>query len=158
MNKKETLIFLLGFLACALLLYFFVYFEENLPFSKGIVSAEESKLSDFVSENDILVYDNYIILKISGATISSYAPTGSMSPLLNSKANGIRIIPENPELINLGTIVSFEQDDKLIVHRVVEKGEDDEGTYYIVKGDNNSTTDGKIRFEDIKYVTIGVLW
>jgi hypothetical protein len=46
----------------------------------------------------------------------------------------------------------------LIIHRVVEKGVDFDGIYFIAKGDNNVVSDGKIRFEDIKYKTIGVIW
>lgn len=158
MNRKETLIFLLGFLACAVLVYLFVYFGQNLPFGNGLVSAESGSLSDFVGREDILVYDDYVLLKIKGATVSTYAPSGSMAPLLNSHANGIRIVPADSDKINVGDIVSYKLDDKLIVHRVVEKGKDDGGVYYVVKGDNNSTIDGKIRFEDIKYVTVAVVW
>ena len=41
---------------------------------------------------------------------------------------------------------------------VIEKGIDEDGIYFITKGDNNSITDGKIRFEDIEYITVGVIW
>ncbi len=46
----------------------------------------------------------------------------------------------------------------LIIHRVVEIGEDEQGTYFITKGDNNFFSDGKVRFGQIKYVTIGVIY
>ncbi len=151
-------LFLLGFLTCAVLGYGFFYLGENLQLTGSFVSAEENSFSDFLSRDDILVYDDYVILKISGATISTYAPSGSMAPLLSSKANGIRIVPKEADKINVGDIVSYEFEDKLIVHRVIEKGTDDDGIYYVVKGDSNSTSDGKIRFEDIKYVTVAVVW
>ena len=54
--------------------------------------------------------------------------------------------------------MSFEKDNDLIIHRVTERGEDSDGIYFITQGDNSNITDGKIRFEDIKYVTIGVIW
>ena len=81
-----------------------------------------------------------------------------MKPLLDFNSNGIRIVPKNEEQISVGDIISFEQNGDLIVHRVVEKSEDEEGVYFITKGDNNSASDGKIRFKDIKYVTVGVIW
>ena len=90
--------------------------------------------------------------------MSRYAPSGSMRPVLNSKANGIRIKPKSPEQINVGDIVSFRRGMDLVVHRVIKKGEDSEGVYFITKGDNNDFVDGKIRFKDIKYVTVGVIW
>lgn len=157
METKEILVFLTGFLTCAVILYGLISFESSF-ITGNIVSAGESGFSDFLNESNIFVYDDYIVLKISGATISSYAPTGSMSPLINSKANGIRIVPENPESINVGDIISFERDERLIVHRIIEKGEDERGIYYVTRGDNSTFSDGKIRFEEIRYVTIGVLW
>ncbi len=47
----------------------------------------------------------------------------------------------------------------LIVHRIVEIGNDDEGRYYILKGDNNRFADpGKIRYPQIRYVLIAVVY
>lgn len=54
--------------------------------------------------------------------------------------------------------ISFKKDGDLIVHRVIEKGVDDMGVYFITKGDSNNVSDGKVRFEDIEYKTIGVIW
>jgi len=45
------------------------------------------------------------------------------------------------------------------VHRVVYKGKDSIGTYFILKGDNNEEVDpGKVRFEQIKYKTIAIIY
>ena len=46
----------------------------------------------------------------------------------------------------------------LIVHRVVEKGIDEQGVYFITKGDNNNIDDCKIRFKDIDTVLIAVIY
>lgn len=85
-------------------------------------------------------------------------PTGSMLPVLSETANGIRIVPEAAEDIQIGDIISYQTEQGLIVHRITARGFDNEGYYFIAKGDNNELSDGKIRFEDIKYVTIGVLY
>ena len=40
----------------------------------------------------------------------------------------------------------------------IEKGVDKEGVYFVMKGDNNDFSDGKVRFSEIRYVTIGLLY
>jgi len=151
-------LFLLGFVSCALLSL--VSSDMETPISLGTLSLVPvlNSPGDWIKESGIHVYENAIVIDIEGATLARYAPTGSMKPVLDDKSTGIRIQPKSPEQISIGDIVTFEKDEELIVHRVIDKGEDSEGEYFITKGDNNDITDGKIRFQDIKYVTIGVLW
>ncbi len=147
-----------GFLSCAFLFYCFSYSNLEVPFATGLVSFDASAPSDWVADEDIIVFKDYIVLRIANATLSSYTDSGSMKPLLDMGANGIRIVPENSNQIEIGDIVSFRFGDMLIVHRVVEKGLDSEGIYFITQGDNNVFADDKIRFEDIEYVTVGIIW
>tara|TARA_Y100000310_G_scaffold270603_1_gene284570 strand:+ start:7323 stop:7820 length:498 start_codon:yes stop_codon:yes gene_type:complete len=157
---KIGLIFLFGFLSANLVSYFFVYGLEN-PFSNSFgLAGVNSNLapSDFIKEKDIQIHDNEIIINVKDASLSRYASTGSMIPVLDEGSNGIRVVPSSENEVNEGDIITFKQDNLLIVHRVVEKGEDSNGTYFITKGDNNSLSDEKIRFKDIKYITIGVLY
>lgn len=156
---KVSMIFLAGFLFANLLGYYFASGLEN-PFLNGFVfnSSSASTPSDFVKENQIEVYADKVVIKVKNAGIGRYAPTGSMEPVLDENSNGIRIIPESEEQINIGDIITFEKNNELIIHRVIEKGIDKNGTYFITKGDNNDITDGKIRFNEIKYLTIGVIW
>ena len=158
MNYRYTLVFLAGFLSCVFLFYMFSSSNIEVPFATGLVSFDASSPSDWVFDEDIIVFDDYIILRIANATLSSYAPSGSMKPVLDVGMSGIRIVPENSDQIEVGDIVSFRFGGKLIVHRVVEKGLDEEGIYFITQGDNNIFSDDKIRFEDIEYVTVGVIW
>lgn len=160
MRNEHTIIFLLGFLSCALLFFGLSSFDEMVPFSTGMVISGNNIAapSDWIKESDILLYDNKIILNINGATISNYADSGSMKPVFDEGANGIRIVPKSEDEIEVGDIVSYKIGETLIVHRVVEKGTDKQGTYFIMQGDNNLINDGKVRFEDIEYVTIGVLY
>lgn len=137
----------------------------GLTLSKGseyplaqLLGSSASAPSDFIKEKNIEIYSDRIIIKITNASLSEYAPTGSMRPLFDTGANGIRIVPNSPDEITLGDIITFEKGNTLIVHRVVEKGEDAIGVYFITKGDNNLISDGKVRFEDIKYKTIGILY
>jgi len=115
--------------------------------------------SDKINQNSIEVYEDKVVIKIRNASLSKYAGTQSMIPVFGTGANGIRVIPESEKSIELGDIVTYESDNgDLIVHRVIEIGEDEKGTYFVVKGDNNLFSDGKIRFSQIRYITIGILY
>lgn len=146
------MIFTLGFFSYALI-------GSGIEKPFGIeISGNSNAPSDFLKESQIEVLNDRIIILVKGASLSSYAPTGSMKPLLDENANGIRVVPIAENEIKIGDIISFESSNGLIVHRVVEKGEDSEGVYFVTKGDSNSVSDGKIRFKNIKYKTVGVLW
>lgn len=156
------MIFLMGFISANLLSFYFVYgLEKPFPVNFSSFFSNNSNNEapfDFIKENQIEVYDNKVVINVNGASISKYAATGSMKPTLDENSNGIRVIPKSEDNIHLGDIITFEQNGNLIIHRVIEKGTDNEGVYFITKGDNNNISDGKIRFKDIKYVTIGIIW
>lgn len=149
------IVFLIGFLSCMLISFSNV--EMPLGFRLGFNSNLEAP-GDWIKESQIHVYKNALVIDLDEASISRYAPTGSMKPVLDEDSTGIRIVPKSEQDIKVGDIVSFEQDGQLIIHRVVEIGQDEQGTYFITKGDSNNVTDGKVRFSQIKYVTIGILW
>jgi len=154
------IIFLLGFTSANCLNY--INYSVEFPYlnSLGIGISDNNSVapSDFVKENQIHIYDDRIVIDIEGASLSQYAPTRSMIPVLDEGSNGIRIVPDSEQEIHVGDIITFKQDNHYIVHRVIEKGRDNKGVYFIAKGDNNNVSDGKVRFSDIKYKTIGVIW
>lgn len=149
------LVFITGFLCYYVMSS--VYIDVESPFLLGLASATEQP-GNWISKENIEIFDDKIIIYVNNATISSYADTGSMLPTLGENSNGIKIVPENPDEISVGDIITFESGDKLIVHRVIGKGEDENGIYFITKGDNNQETDGKVYFENIKYVTIALIY
>ncbi len=161
---KNSLIFLAGFITCVLAFGLLSFLQANneIPLGFNIFGnanvTNASAPGDWIKLSQIKVTGDEIIIKVNNASLSSYAPTGSMKPVLDSNSNGIRAVPKSPEEINVGDIVTFEYDGENIVHRVVEKGADAGGAWFITKGDNNGVSDGKIRFSEIKYVTIGVLY
>jgi len=149
-------VFSIGFfLSFALNSYISNAFEHPLSYSS---SSEIKAPSDSIKENQILVYKDKIVIDVKDASLSAYAPTGSMVPLFDEGSNGIRIVPESEDKINVGDIVTFKKDLMLVVHRVIEKSTDENGAYFITKGDSNEIADEKIRFSDIKYKTIGILY
>lgn len=150
-------VFIIGALSYSLVLSLMPYLGLEKPFGNGI-NGSLAAPSDWITGEQIEVYDDKILIKVSNASLSKYAETRSMIPVLDSASNGIRIKPVSEAQIKVGDIVTFERDSNLIVHRVIEIGEDDLGKWFITKGDNSNFVDGRIRFKDIKYVTIGILW
>jgi len=153
-------IFLLGFLTCALFIFGISFSNLEIPFGTGFIVSNylERSPSNWLEEEDILIFDDKVVLKLEKATLSSYTDSGSMSPTLDKSANGIRIVPKSEKDIGVGDIISYRFGGILIVHRVIGKATDAEGTYFVVKGDSNLIGDGKVRFEDIEYVTIAIIY
>ena len=61
----------------------------------------------------------------------------------------------------MGDVIVYEPswDSGLIVHRVISIEEDEQGRYYVVKGDNSEIVDPeKVRFSQIVGVLVGVLY
>ena len=151
------IMFLAGLLSGWLVIYAFAFANTEQPFGLSLGNNAEAP-GNWINEKQIQITDNQIIINVANASLSSYAATGSMKPVLDKDSNGIRIIPKAAEQINVGDVVTYEKNNELIVHRVIEKGQDETGEWFIVKGDNNQVDDGKIYFNDIRFVTIGVLW
>ena len=150
-------IFLIGFASCFLSLYGLSVSNIDKPLGFGFTTDSVRAPQDWIKASQIQLNETAIIIQVNNATLSNYAPTGSMIPSLDFGANGIRIIPQSPEEINVGDIITYSSEN--IVHRVVEKGSDENGIWFIAKGDNNMVSDDSvIRFSDIKYITIGVLY
>ncbi len=153
MVLELILIFSLGFISSIV-----IYQNSLAEFPLSINSHEEASPSNYVDEKSILVYKDRVVILLDNPSLSKYADTNSMLPVLDAGANGIKVIPKNEKDIRIGDIVSFEFEDKMVVHRVVSIGEDSDGTYFITKGDNNQYQDEKIRFKDIKSKTIAIIY
>jgi hypothetical protein len=84
-----------------------------------------------------------------------------MDPLFDADANSFEIKPNSPEDIQIGDIISYKSEyaTGLTIHRVIETGEDEQGWFSIVKGDNLTEPDpGKIRFNQIHGILVGVIY
>jgi signal peptidase I len=150
---EALLIFSLGFIS------FMVINEDSLvEFPLSINSYEKASPSDYIEERNILVYKDRVVIMVDNPSLSKYADTNSMLPVLDIGAKGIKVVPESESEIHIGDIVSFEFEDKIVVHRIINIGRDKEGKYYITKGDNNPFAEDKIRFEDIKSKTIAIIY
>lgn len=116
---------------------------------------------DRIEERQIEVYADRIILDIQKAQWARFTDTKSMEPVIHAGSNAIEVVPEHEHDIQVGDIVSYESEyaDGYIIHRVVYKGQDEDGTYYILKGDNIATSDpGRVRFEQVKSVVVAIIY
>lgn len=157
-------VFSLGWLLNTVLTQF-VYYDAEQPLSFGFVpflaSPEQLSPSDHLKESQIHVYDDRVVLDIEDATWASFTDTNSMDPFFDETANSIERKPGSPDDIKPGDIISYRSSltDGLVVHRVISRGVDSNGPYYIVKGDNNPVRDPeKVRFDQVHGVMIGIIY
>jgi len=127
----------------------------------GLTNEERPSPSDWVREDQIIVEDNKVTIKVEGAQWSKFTDTNSMDPVIDEDANAIQIVPKSESQIQVGDIVSYKSAyaDGIIIHRVMEIGYDEKGWYCLMKGDNNKDPDpGKVRFNQIRRVTIAIIY
>ena len=117
--------------------------------------------SAWITDDQIGVYSQRVILDIKDPQWATFTDTHSMEPVISSRSYAIEIVPESEDQINVGDIVSYKSKyaDGSIIHRVIQKSTDADGTYFIMKGDNNPTQDpGRIRFDQIQRVVVAIIY
>jgi len=122
---------------------------------------QKASPSDWIKENQILVFNSQVVLDLKNAEWATFTDTHSMEPVLSARSNAIEVRPKSTDEIQVGDIISYKSEyaDGIIIHRVIEKNEDDNGVYFILKGDNNPKPDpGKIRFEQIQRVVVAIVY
>jgi hypothetical protein len=157
-------VFSLGWLLNTVLTNF-VYYDAEKPFSFSIVpfmkSPERASPGDHIQESQIHVYNDRVVIDAQGASWAAFTDTNSMDPFFDDAANSIEVVPESADAVSVGDIISYRSSitGDLIVHRVVSKGVDGDGVFYILKGDNNPSQDPeKVRFDQVHGVLIGIIY
>jgi hypothetical protein len=116
---------------------------------------------DRIPEEDILVFQDHVKIKIDNPQWSTFTDTNSMDPIIDKGANAIQITPRNKEDVHLGDIISYKSpySNDIIIHRVQRIGYDHLGWYAITKGDNLEEEDPeKVRFEQVKRVLVAIIY
>ncbi|MFH1400405.1 MAG: signal peptidase I [Nanoarchaeota archaeon] len=154
-----ALAFIVGMLATAM----YAQMTASQPFvltpSGGLKDVPSP--SDWIKEKDIAVYSDRVVLSIKDVQWATFTDTNSMDPVIDAGSNALEVIPSSEDDIHVGDIVAYKSDYSTgtIIHRVVYKGNDEDGTYFVLKGDNNPINDpGKIRFSQIKRVLVAVIY
>ena len=115
--------------------------------------------SNWIAEHQIKVYKDKVVIDVKNAIWAGFTNTNSMDPLIDENAHAVEVMPSGPEKIKVGDIISYQTEMGVVIHRVIEVGEDDEGIYYIVKGDNNKFRDlFKVRFVDVQGVVVAIIY
>lgn len=138
--------------------------EKTQDFLEGVFGqpvVERPSPCDRVAESDILVFKDRIIINFKDAEWATFTDSNSMDPVIDIGANALEYIPESEQEICVGDIVSYKSKyaSGTIIHRVIEISYDDNGWYARMKGDNNPYTDpGKVRFDQVQRVVIGIIY
>jgi hypothetical protein len=117
--------------------------------------------SDWIKQDQIDVFRDRVVINLDNPQWAVFTDTNSMDPVIDANAHAIEIIPQSPDQINVGDIVSYDSSyvDGAVIHRVIEIGEDEGGWYCRTKGDNNALEDpGKIRFNQILRVLVAIIY
>jgi len=162
-RKIILALFILSIIVFATALSIELFHPEEIeqPVNTAISKIYPVKLAppDRIKEDQIHVYEDKIVIDIKNPKWARFANTNSMVPFLDEGTNAIQVQPESPEDIQLGDIISYQYEDSIIIHRVIEIKEDEKGKYYIAQGDNNPEPDPvKIRFPQIRRILVGVIY
>ncbi len=112
-----------------------------------------------ITEENITIIDEGVIINVDNPLFAMFEDTKSMIPTINTDTKAIQIKPKNPEDIQKGDIISYETEEKIIIHRVIEVNQDEEGWYATTKGDNTRQPDReKVRFEQIRRILIALIY
>ncbi len=161
--KKILLGYFLGIMTVTLI-------SLVLPLSNAIIEQPNLEIpesgervraspSNYILQDQVRVFNTHVTLDIENVKWAKFKDTGSMLPIINKDSFALQIEPQCPRDINVGDIVSYKRNEDIIIHRVVHAGEDHEGPYFVLRGDNNPVNDpGKVRCEQIDRKVIGILY
>ena len=156
MRFRSYFILLFCFVFLSLVVFSFGEVQRPASFFGG---NEISSPSDWILEENISVYPDKVVINIENPTWARFTDTNSMDPFFDAESNAIEILPADPHLIKVGDIIAYQTSLGTVIHRVVEKGHDEEGLYYQVKGDNNTLADPlKVRYSDVRGVVVAIIY
>jgi len=145
-------ILILGFIAGA-------FFSSEVRYAFSTDSEPVLSPSDHIQASDLYVLSDKAIIAQPNLIWAKVLDTHSMEPVLNSNSISLELAPLKVSQIEIGDIISYKQDSIVVIHRVIEINQDELGTYFITKGDNNPEVDPyKVRFEQVKGIVIGILY
>jgi len=134
--------------------------QENVP-----IFAQPDDIpspSAAIDAEDIRVLGDRVEIRVPNVIPAVFTDTNSMDPVIDAGTTALELTITSPNQVQVGDIVSYETSlapGIFVIHRVVEKGADEDGVYFILKGDNNPTTDPeKVRPEQLRRKVIGLLY
>jgi len=108
---------------------------------------------------DMITVDNSKACIYGNYEWSSFTATGSMFPTLDYGHFAFHKVVSNDTEIYIGDIIAYHSYNITIIHRVIDKGYDNKGLYYITQGDNLKQSDPyKIRQDMIERVAVAIIY
>ncbi len=163
MERKILFVLLLGVFIIGWISNSTISHISNANKEMPLSASGEERLSpkDRVSEDDIRILKDRVILNLSDSFWARFADTNSMDPIIDKGANSIELKPKNESDLQIGDIISYDSSvfNSIIVHRVIDINYDENGWFAVTKGDNNEAADPeKIRFGQIKGVLAAIIY
>lgn len=115
--------------------------------------------SNTIDKSQILVYQNYTTINYSNLVWFTVTPSKSMLPFIDT-GNYVLGINTTNATLNIGDVITYKNDKgDYIIHRIIDIKEDEDGIYYVLKGDNNVFTDPThVRLNQTRYKIVGVVY
>ena len=139
---------------------------QSSPLNAWYEDAEQYLIvvPDILNKSEIHVFDDKVVLDGEYVRLSP-SGTNSMLPLFGL---GNDLLCRYTDGVNLsvGSIITFDvswydegQYNTPVAHRIISVGSDEEGFYYITKGDNNPNIDSwRVRPENVNTLVTGVIY
>ncbi len=161
-NKKSWLAIALVAALGSLLVVFSAYTSGILPVSGMLAGGHPGNANQkWINEERIDVNESAVTIRIPDASLGRFEDSGSMGPFIGKATNAILIKPKSESDIMVGDIIAYysEDADGLVSHRVIKVSSDSNGWHALAKGDSVPSPDpSKIRFGQVKYVVVGILY
>lgn len=144
--------FSLGFVTSAI-------FDSQMRYALSDTALSVVSPADKIRPEDVKVYPDRTVIDREGIIWAKIKDTHSMEPVLNSDSISLELKPLSPKDISVGDIITYAKDKLIIIHRVIEVGNDDYGWYAVTRGDNNHESDPwKVRFDQVNGIVVGILY
>ena len=124
---------------------------------------EKISPNDWVRCDQIAYDEQTRTLKVGGlepeVQVFGIADTGSMDGLMAYGHNVILTSNFDRNKLAAGDIVAYQVYANLVLHRIVEIGEDSQGRWYHTRGDNCIDNDPyRLRNDNIKWLCLGLIY
>ncbi len=113
---------------------------------------------DRILQDQIRVGDAFTLIDVPNLEWAVIDNSTSMLPVLGSGTHVLQGTPSHEAELQVGDIVSINKEGLIVIHRIIDIGKDEQGWYAITKGDNNAVADGKVRFNQIDRVLVGIIY
>ena len=126
----------------------------------GSPAPERASPVSRIPESAVHVYADRVVLDIKDAVWARFENSNSMDPVLDEGDFGIEVKPKSVYDIQVGDIAAYRnKDGDVIIHRIVEIGDDQFGRYFVFKGDNVPIVDPEqVRFDQIDAILVAVVY